>query len=198
MNFAKLREMEKLCRGDARKIAAYTVAQRDYDETIKTMFPKESPIKFVDCPGESYVTDAENRATETGDADDIVRAALLRDRFDAYEGDKTAHLDLRTSVTALRAKLESGDKLTKSDVDKAWKLAKLNPSPDNIVLYGRYKREFENPSERTEPPAAPAKVTAEDVEAAKERAQRNPSNQNIAKFATLKRELEGSNTDESN
>ncbi|MFC6652081.1 hypothetical protein ACFTAO_12720 [Paenibacillus rhizoplanae] len=188
MNFAKLREMEKLSKGNPANIAKFTAARKEYEETIAVLFPEDSPIRFVGSPDESYVADAEARAKETGDAEDIARASLLRDRLNAYEQDATAHIDLRTTATSLRAKLRNGDELTEKDVRDAWRLAKLNASIDNVSLYSQVKKAQENPSER--PPAAPevAKVTGEDVEAARAAAQANPSSQNIARFSTAKRE----------
>lgn len=187
MKFAKLREMEKLSKGNPVKIAQYSAAKREYDDTIAAMFPAGAPFEFVGSPNESYVKDAEAHAATTGDADDLSRAAILRDRYEAYEDDKTAHMDLRTTATSLRAKLQNGEELTPKDVRDAWRLAKLNASIDNVALYSRIKREQENPSER--PPAPEVvKVTAEDVEAAKAEAQRNPSPAVIARYASAKRD----------
>lgn len=188
MKFAKLREMEKLCKGNPEKMARYASAKTEYDDTVAALFPPDAPFEFVGHPNEGHVKDAEAHAKETGDADDIARAAILRDRYDAYEDDKTAHIDLRTTKESLRAKLQRGDKLTPKDVRDAWRLAKLNSSIANVALYSQVKSEQENPSER--PPAAPevVKVTVEDVEAARAAAQANPSAQNIARFSTAKRE----------
>ncbi|WP_342438148.1 hypothetical protein NSS79_02475 [Paenibacillus sp. FSL L8-0436] len=189
MKFAKLREMEKLSKGNPAKMAQYIATKREYDDTIAAMFTQDAPFEFVGHPNEGYVKDAEAHAATTGDADDISRAAILRDRYEAYEDDKTAHLDLRTTATSLRAKLQNGDELTPKDVRDAWRLAKLNASIDNVALYSRIKREQENPSER--PPApAEVKVTAEDVEAARAAAQANPSPAVIARYASAKREYE--------
>lgn len=187
MNYAKLREMEKLSKGNPQKIAQYSTAKREYDETIAAMFPEDSPIRFVESPAEHFVTDAEARAKETGDADDIARAAILRDRFEAYADESTAHIDLRTTATSLRAKLQNGDELSPRDVKDAWRLAKLNASIANVALYSQVKSAQENPSER--PPAKEVvKVTAEDVEAARTAAQANPNAHNIAQFSVAKRE----------
>ncbi|WP_143192159.1 hypothetical protein [Paenibacillus helianthi] len=170
-------------------MARYAAAKSDYDETIAAMFTEDSPIKFVGSPNEDYVKDAEAHAAKTGDADDISRAAILRDRYEAYEDDKTTHMDLRTTATSLRAKLLNGDELTPKDVRDAWRLAKLNSSLDNQALYARVKREQANPSERPPAPGV-VKVTAEDVEAAKEAAQRNPSPAVMARWINTKREYE--------
>ncbi|KGE20797.1 hypothetical protein [Paenibacillus wynnii] len=189
MKFAKLREMEKLSKGNPEKMARYASAKSDYDDTITAMFTEGALFEFVGCPNEGYVKDAEAHAATTGDADDLSRAAILRDRYEAYEDDKTTFKDLRTTATSLRAKLQNGDELTPKDVRDAWRLAKLNASIDNVALYSRIKREQENPSER--PPApAEVKVTAEDVEAAKTAAQRNPSPAIIARYASTKRDYE--------
>lgn len=191
MNYAKLVEMKKLSGGHPQKIAAYTAAKREYDDTIATMFTDDAPFKYADSPTESYVHEAEAHAAKTGDADDLARAAILRDRFNYHEGLKTAHLEYRTTAASIRAKLQSGNKLTAADVQEAYKFAKLNPSADNLTLYSRIKREHENPTERpaqSEPAAA--QVTAEDVEAARATAQANPSAQNLARFAATKREYE--------
>ncbi|MEK4061681.1 MULTISPECIES: hypothetical protein [unclassified Paenibacillus] len=189
MKYAKLEEMKKLAAGHPHKIAAYSAAKREYNDTIATMFTEDAPFKYVGSPTESYVQEAEAHASKTGDADDLARAAILRDRFDYYDGLSDAGFELRTAATSLRAKLESGDPLSAKDVRDAHRLAKLTSSADNIALYSRIKHGHENPSERparTEP--EDSKVTAEDVEAARTAAQANPSAQNIARFSIAKRE----------
>ncbi|MEK5415430.1 hypothetical protein [Paenibacillus sp. FSL L8-0708] len=187
MKFSKLREMEKLSKGYPLKMGQYVAAKREYDETVAVMFTKDSPFQFVGSPNEGYVKDAEAHAAQTGDADDIARAAILRDRYEAYEEDKTAHTDLRTTKDRLRDKLQRGEAMTPSDVRNAWRVAKLNSTVANVALFSQVKYEQQNPSER--PPAPEVvKVTVEDVEAARAAAQANPSAQNIARFSTAKRE----------
>lgn len=196
LGLAELREMKKFAYGNPAAIAKYTLAQREYDDMVTTLFPEDAPIKFADSPAEWYVKDAEKRAQETGDTDDIARAVILRDRYAAYEEGKTAHIKVRETTNDLRAKLQTGDQISANDVESAWRLAKLNSSADNLSLYSQIKQQHENPTKVNPAPEA-VKVTNEDVERAREKAKRTGSTRDIAEYAVLKRNQETSESTES-
>ena len=144
-SISRLNEMKRLATGDPRKIAEYTLAQRRYDETVAEFFNEEDGVKFYSAPRESYVLELEARA-EKGTERDKARAVILRDRYEAIESEKTAHLDIRVA-NQLVQRLQCGEKLTQRDLNEAHRLAKLNSTTENRVLYARVKRELENQSE---------------------------------------------------
>lgn len=191
MIYAKLEEMRQLSRGNPQKMAEYAQAKHSYDEVARSLFNKESGVEFVNHPNESYVTELERIAEASNDLDDKARAELMRDRYESNEDAKTFHGDLRVTANKLRTKLDSGQPLTRRDVSEAWKLAKLQASPDNVVLYSAIKREHENPTEKSAASnLETTKVTAEDVEKARQAAKENPSIRNLAAYATAKSEYE--------
>lgn len=146
ISYAKLCELKKLAPGDIRRIAEYAAREREYNDTIKTLFNDKSPVAFADVPSAEHVKNAETIAEGTGSVDDIARAAILRDRLDALESEKNAHLEIKETSATLRQKLTDGG-VKKADVDSAWRLAKLNPTPSNIGLYSQVKRAAEAAAE---------------------------------------------------
>lgn len=145
-SIGKLNEMKSLATGDPRKIAEYTLAQRRYDATVAEYFNEDDGVKFYDAPRESYVLELEARA-EKGTDRDKARAVILRDRYEAIESERTAHHDIRLVKHRLMQRLDSGEKLTQRDLNEAHRLAKLNSTTENRVLYSRVKREVASSSE---------------------------------------------------
>ncbi|GCD81927.1 hypothetical protein PTHTG4_09890 [Parageobacillus thermoglucosidasius] len=142
LGIAKLKEMEMMSRGNPEKMAKYQREKDTYDTMVKTYFNKEVP--FTEYPSESYVQKLEQKAAETGDEADIIRAAMIRDRFEYNEYKRRAeHFDNVKTRQELRRKLDEGAKLTKSDLLLAEKLARKIPSPDNLVMYSKIKRMVE-------------------------------------------------------
>lgn len=146
ISIGKLNEMKRLATGNPQKIAEYTRAQRQYDDAVAEYFNEEDGVKFYSSPRESYVLELEARAANGTDRDKA-RAVILRDRYEAIELEKTAHIDKRVAKHNLMQRLESGEKLTQRDLNEAHRLAKLNSTTENIVLYTRVKRELESQSE---------------------------------------------------
>jgi hypothetical protein len=139
LGIAKLEELEMMSRGNPEKIAKYKREKDVYDTMIKTYFNDETP--FLEHPSEDYVNKLEQKAAETGDEADIIRAAMMRDRFEYNEYKRRAeHFDNVKTRQELRRKLDEGAKLTKSDLLLAEKLARKFPSPDNLVMYSKIKR----------------------------------------------------------
>ncbi|KAG2856690.1 hypothetical protein PC115_g25846 [Phytophthora cactorum] len=128
--------------GNPEKIVRAKRMEREYNETVALMFSEESGVSFIPVPTTQDVDRFDTRAKETNDPDDIARAHLIRDRFDYYEGEKTAHIDHRVLGGQLRTKLAEGT-VTKADVKAAERYAKSNPTPDNIGLYTQIKRSVE-------------------------------------------------------
>lgn len=139
VNYSEVTEALKMAPGNPEKIIRAKRMEREYNETVALMFNEESGVSFVPVPTAQDVEHFDGRAKETNDPDDIVRAHLIRDRFDYYEGEKTAHIDHRVLGSQLRTKLAEG-KVTKADVKAAERYAKSNPTPDNIGLYTQIKR----------------------------------------------------------
>ncbi|WP_339167147.1 hypothetical protein MKX75_23925 [Paenibacillus sp. FSL R5-0341] len=139
INYSAVTEALKMAPGNPEKIARAKQLERDYNDTIALMFNEESGVNFVAVPSAQDVEHFDTRAKETNDPDDLVRAHLIRDRFDYYEGEKTAHIDHRVLGGHLRTKLAEGT-VTKADVKAAERYAKSNPTPDNIGLYTQIKR----------------------------------------------------------
>ncbi|GMN97971.1 hypothetical protein [Parageobacillus thermoglucosidasius] len=139
LGIAKLEEMEMMARGNPEKIAKYKREKDVYDTMVKTYFNDEVP--FLDYPSESYVKQLEQKAAETGDEADIIRAAMMRDRFEYNEYKRRQeHFDNVKTRQELRRKLNEGATLTRSDLLLAEKLARKFPSPDNLVMYSKIKR----------------------------------------------------------
>lgn len=142
INYSAVTEALKMAPGNPEKITRAKQLERNYNDTIALMFTEESGVSFVPVPSAQDVERFDSRAKETNDPDDIVRAHLIRDRFDYYEGEKTAHIDHRILGYQLRTKLAEGN-VTKADVKAAERYAKSNPTPDNIGLYTQIKRSAE-------------------------------------------------------
>jgi hypothetical protein len=139
LGIAKLEEMEMMSRGNPEKMAKYKREKDVYDTMVKTYFNDE--VRFKEHPSEEYVIKLEQRAAETGDEADIIRAAMMRDRYEYYEYKRRGeHFDNVKTRHELRKKLDEGSKLTKSDLLLAEKLARKFPSPDNLVMYSKIKR----------------------------------------------------------
>lgn len=188
-SFAKLEEMKVMAQGHPERIAKYNVAKRQYDDVVAEFFNEEDGVQFISHPNERDVEAFEERAKH-GTERDKARAAVIRDRYDSHQAEKNRHIDIRTTQRELLSILNSGENLTKADVDSAYRLARTNPSADNRVLYARVKREFENPTEKQ--PTAPVqeKVTREMVEAAADKARSTGSTRDNAAYAILKRQYE--------
>lgn len=140
LSYTSVTEALKMSSGYPEKIVRAKRMEREYNETVELMFNEESGVSFIPVPTTQDVDRFDTLAKETNDPDDIARAHLIRDRFDYYEGEKTAHIDHRVLGSQLRAKLAEG-KVTKADVRAAERYAKNNPTPDNIGLYTQIKRE---------------------------------------------------------
>lgn len=188
-SWAKLEEMKVLAQGHPERIAKYSMAKRQYDDTVAEFFNEEDGVRFISLPDEHDVEAFEERAKH-GTERDKARAIIIRDRYEAHQTEKTRHIEIRTTQQDLLSRLSSGEKLTQADVNAAYRLARLNPSDDNRVLYARVKREFENPTEKQ--PTAPVqeKVTREMVEAAAGKARATGSVRDNAAYAVLKRQYE--------
>jgi hypothetical protein len=142
LGIAKLEEMEMMARGNPEKIAKYKREKDVYNTMVKTYFNDEIP--FLEHPSEDYVNKLERKAAETGDEADIIRAAMMRDRFEYNEYKRRAeHFDNVKTRQELRRKLDEGATLTRSDLLLAEKLARKFPSPDNLVMYSKIKRMVE-------------------------------------------------------
>lgn len=140
VNFTELRKLKLLSRGNPKKIAEYTLKERQYNEMIRTFFDDETP--FLDMPSESHVESLRRKAEETGDEMDIARYTIMKDRFDTREYEhKQAHFDYIKTRSTLIQKVSAGEKLTKSDLQDVELLARQSPSTENIVLYSKIKRE---------------------------------------------------------
>ncbi|PAK55418.1 hypothetical protein [Paenibacillus sp. 7541] len=142
-SFAKLEEMKTMAAGHPEKIAAYTMAERRYKETVAELFHEDSGVKFLEHPPESYVAELEAKAEESGDPADKARAVILRDRLDYHAAKKTAHIDWRISRERLRNILVNDEKVTGADVQEAYRLARHNPSAQMMSLYTQIKRKYE-------------------------------------------------------
>ncbi|WP_459965383.1 hypothetical protein [Paenibacillus sp. JCM 10914] len=132
--------MKVMSTGNPEKIAAYTMAERRYKDTIAELFHEDAGVEFHEHPSESYVTDLETKAAESGDPTDKARAAILRDRLDYYDAEKTKHFDWRISRERFRKLLVEGGKVTGADVQEAYRLAKHTPSVELMSLYSQLKR----------------------------------------------------------
>ncbi|WP_339260178.1 hypothetical protein MKZ12_09890 [Paenibacillus sp. FSL R5-0713] len=139
INYSSVTEALKMAPGNPQKIVQAKRMEREYNETVALMFSEESGVSFVPVPDEKDVERFDARAKETNDPEDIVRAHLIRDRFEYYEGEKTAHIDHRVLGSQLRTKLAEGT-VTKADVKAAERYAKITPTPDNIALFTKIKR----------------------------------------------------------
>ncbi|MDR9748818.1 hypothetical protein [Paenibacillus taichungensis] len=145
INYSAVTQALKMAPGNPEKIARAKQLERDYNDTISLMFSEESGVSFIPVPTTQDVDRFDTRAKETNNPDDIARAHLIRDRFDYYEGEKTAHIDHRVLGGQLRTKLAEGT-VTRADVKAAERYAKSNPTPDNIGLYTQIKRSAEEVS----------------------------------------------------
>ncbi|MFL1674816.1 hypothetical protein [Paenibacillus dendritiformis] len=188
-SWAKLEEMKVMAQGHPERIAKYSMAKRQYDETVAEFFNEEDGVSFISTPSLRHVEEFEERA-KSGTERDKVRAIIIRDRYEALEGEKTKHIELRTTQQELLSRIDGGEKLTQADVNAAYRLARLNPSDDNRVLYSRVKREFENPTEKQPTTPVQEKVTREMVEAAAGKARATGSVRDNAAYAVLKRQYE--------
>lgn len=142
LSYTSVTEALKMSSGYPEKIVRAKRMEREYNETVELMFNEDSGVSFVPVPTAQDVERFDGRAKETNDPDDIARAHLIRDRFDYYEAEKSAHIDHRVLGGQLRTKLAEG-KVTKADVKAAQRYAKSNPTPDNIGLYTQIKRSAE-------------------------------------------------------
>lgn len=134
---------EKLASGDALRIAQATQLKKDYEGNVAAFFDQEAGVSFVPVPTAEDVERFNTKATETGDADDHARAAIIFDRFNHYEGEKVAHLVNQATGEQLRTKLRSGEKITAADMRAAYEYSKTSPTADNISLYSQLKRKHE-------------------------------------------------------
>lgn len=187
--WAELEEMKVLAQGHPERIAKYSMAKRQYDETVAEFFNKEDGVSFISTPSLRHVEEFEERA-KSGTERDKARATIIRDRYEAHQTEKTQHIEIRTTQQDILSRLDSGEKLTQANVNAAYRLARLNPSDDNRVLYARVKREFENPTEKMPTSATVEKVTREMVEAAADKARTTGSTRDNAAYAVLKRQYE--------
>jgi hypothetical protein len=138
---AELKKMKLLSRGNPKKIAEYTLKEKQYKEMVSAFFDDETP--FASHPSESYVESLRRKAEETGDEADKARYAIMKDRFDMNEYEhKQAHFDYVKTRSTLIQKVSAGEKLTKSDLHDAELLARQSPGPENMVLYSKIKREL--------------------------------------------------------
>lgn len=143
MKYSDVLKAEKLATGDPMKIAAAVTMKKQYEGNVAAFFNEESGVDFIPTPTAEDVDRFNAKAKETGDADDIARAAIIADRFDHAEGEKVAHLVTRATGAQLRTKLQSDEKITAGDVRKAHEYAKLNSSVENVALYSQIKRKHE-------------------------------------------------------
>ncbi|WP_418039189.1 hypothetical protein [Paenibacillus xylanilyticus] len=139
INYSAVTEALKMAPGNPEKIVRAKRMEREYNETVALMFNEESGVSFIPVPDAKDVERFDARAKETNDPDDFARAHLIRDRFDYYEGQKTAHIDHRVLGSQLRTKLAEGT-VNNADVKAAERYAKSNPTSDNIALYTQIKR----------------------------------------------------------
>lgn len=143
MNYSEVLKAEKLATGNPERIAAAVAMKKQYEGNVAAFFNEESGVSFIPTPTAEDVDRFNAKAEETGDADDLARAAIIADRFAHFEGEKTAHLVTRATGVHLREKLQSGEKVTAGDVRKAHEFAKLNSTVENISLYSQLKRKHE-------------------------------------------------------
>lgn len=143
ITYSKLQEMKKMSYGDPQRIAAYTMAQRRYDETIAQYFNEETGVKFYTHPTESYVEQLEKKAAKTGNYDDKARAVIARDKFEHIEKESVKPVDWRISKQNLRELLVEGGEVTRKDVDEAYRVAKLSGTTESQVVYAQLKRKYE-------------------------------------------------------
>ncbi|GIP21062.1 hypothetical protein [Paenibacillus sp. J22TS3] len=141
-NYSQLVEMKAMSWGNPERIAAYTLAQRRYDDTVAHYFDEESGVKFMANPSQSYVEGLEAKAAETGNDDDKARAIIARDQFEHYEKDRVKHIAWQVSRQNLRRLLVEGGKVTRKDVDEAHRIAKLNATMENLAVYSQIKQKF--------------------------------------------------------
>lgn len=143
MKYSEVVKAEKLATGDSLKIAQAAQLKKDYEGSIAAFFNEEAGVSFVPVPTAEDVERFNAKAAETGDADDIARAALIADRHTYYAGEKVAHLVNRATGEQLRTKLRSGEKITANDVRAAYEYGKLSPNAENVSLYSQIKRKHE-------------------------------------------------------
>lgn len=136
---AKLKEMERMARGNPKKIAEFQMALRRYRELCSEVFNEER--KFVDGPIPSYVERLKEEA-EAPEADDAakLRYAIMNDRREYQDySSKQEHFDNVKTRQELRQKLDEG-KATQADVHTAEKYTRKFPSPQNLAMYAQMKR----------------------------------------------------------
>jgi hypothetical protein len=142
ISVAKLEEMKLTSRGNPSKIAEYKRENEKYNKLKELYFNDEIP--FVDTPDESYVKQLEQKAVETNDEADKIRYAMMKDRYDYHkyksQSEQKNNLQMKHE---LQRKLVEGEKLTKIDLMTAEKLARKNPTAENLVIYSKIKREIE-------------------------------------------------------
>ncbi|MCM3786883.1 hypothetical protein M3221_00365 [Domibacillus indicus] len=134
----KLDEMKMMSRGNPEKIAAYSTARKQYNETVAAYFTDDEPLPNL--PSADYVEGLKAKAEE-GDEADKMRYELARDRRESTEyRHNGAHEQTHQTVNRLRQKLIAGEKMTSADVKAMERAAKHQSSAENIALYAQVKR----------------------------------------------------------
>ncbi|WHY93757.1 hypothetical protein QNK12_09970 [Neobacillus cucumis] len=135
---ANLDEIKMMARGNPQKIAEYKMKLAELEELKVAHFNDDYP--FVNGFNESHLE--ELRKFAEGNPDDEsaqIRYELQKERFATQENRKTAHIDLRIARSELQSKLAAGERLSKSDLVMAEKLARQNTSPENMAMYSQIK-----------------------------------------------------------
>ncbi|WP_026677217.1 hypothetical protein [Fictibacillus gelatini] len=134
---SELEQLKLRARGNPSKMAVYAEAKNEYQTQLSTHFNEEFP--FVHSFSDSHLDELRQFAEDNPEDESAqVRYAIQKDRFEAREADKTAHIDRRLLREDLTRKVAAGD-VTKSDLEKAAELAKMNGSVENKVLYATIK-----------------------------------------------------------
>ncbi|MEH7401584.1 hypothetical protein V7148_11395 [Gottfriedia acidiceleris] len=131
-----------MARGNPSKIADYTVLKAELSQVVETHFNEEHP--YVNSFDANYLDSLRTFAEENPDDKSAqIRYSLQKERYDIQEKQKTSHIDKRILQSELRHKISAGLPMNRSDLLLAEKLAKLNPSTDNLVLYSSIKQFIE-------------------------------------------------------
>ncbi|MGG3622850.1 hypothetical protein ABES25_04715 [Bacillus gobiensis] len=138
---AKLEELKLMSGGNPEKIAKYVAEKHAYDSLVTTYFSDEFP--FAERPNEQYVVELGQKAEETGDDDDKIRYAIMKDRYEHNESKRVNGREdnLRSSML-LRQRLSSGATLTNTDLRLSERLTRANPTVENMVIYSTVRQQL--------------------------------------------------------
>jgi hypothetical protein len=136
---ANLDEMKLMAGGRPEKMAEYATRKAQFEQIKTNYFNEDFP--FVNGFDEHHLESLKQYAeANLEDEAAQVRYALQKERFAVQEKNKGAHHERKALTSDLRQKLVSGEQLSNADLQTAEKLARQNPSPDNLVMYSTIKQ----------------------------------------------------------